>query len=305
MNVHDWALVTFTLLSQMSIGSFVVLGIIHTYAIRKAGMQEADRLSDRALLAIIPLMVLGLGASLTHLGSPLVAYMAVNNLGSSWLSREILSGLLFAGFGFVFVILQWRKIFSFAVRNIIAWIAALIGLGMIFVMSHIYMQPTVPAWDSFMTMAYFYTTTLLLGSLAMGTAFVINYAYIKRKYPESEATQSSLLLTSMRGIAIAAILLLGVEFIMIPLYLAYMGSNAASAIVAAFYIKANGVVFGFRLALIFIGAGILALFLYRNAISPQRERLMAGLTYSAFTLVLASEILGRFLFYASYFRIGT
>jgi anaerobic dimethyl sulfoxide reductase subunit C (anchor subunit) len=304
MNVHDWALVTFTLLSQMSIGAFVVLGIIHTYAIRKAGMQEADRLSDRGLLAIIPVMVLGLAASLTHLGSPLVAYNAVNNLATSWLSREVLSGLLFAGFGFVFVILQWRKIFSFTVRNIIAWIAALIGLGMVYMMSHIYMQPTVPGWDSFMTMAYFYSTTLLLGSLAMGTAFVINYTYVKRKYPESEAVQTNLLLTSMRAIAIAAILLLGIEFIIIPLYLAYMGSSPVSSIVTALYIKANGVIFGFRLALIFIGAGVLTLFLYRNAINQERERIMAGLTYSAFILVFASEVLGRFLFYASYFRIG-
>jgi anaerobic dimethyl sulfoxide reductase subunit C (anchor subunit) len=304
MNVHDWALVTFTLLSQMSIGAFVVLGTIHTYAIRKAGMQEADRLSDRALLAIIPVMILGLAASLTHLGSPLVAYNAVNNLATSWLSREVLSGLLFAGFGFVFVILQWRKIFSFTVRNIIAWIAALIGLGMVYVMSHIYMQPTVPGWDSFITMAYFYTTTLLLGSLAMGTAFVINYTYVKRKYPESEAVQTNLLLTSMKAIAIAAILLLGIEFIIIPLYLAYMGSSPVSSIVTALYIKANGVIFGFRLGLIFIGAGVLALFLYRNAISQERERIMAGLTYSAFILVFASEVLGRFLFYASYFRIG-
>jgi anaerobic dimethyl sulfoxide reductase subunit C (anchor subunit) len=304
MNVHDWALVTFTLLSQMSIGAFVVLGIIHTYAIRKAGMQEADRLSDRGLLAIIPVMVLGLAASLTHLGSPLVAYNAVNNLATSWLSREVLSGLLFAGFGFVFVILQWRKIFSFTVRNIIAWIAALIGLGMVYMMSHIYMQPTVPGWDSFMTMAYFYSTTLLLGSLAMGTAFVINYTYVKRKYPESEAAQTNLLLTSMRAIAIAAILLLGIEFIIIPLYLAYMGSSPVSSIVTALYIKANGVIFGFRLALIFIGAGVLTLFLYRNAINQERERIMAGLTYSAFILVFASEVLGRFLFYASYFRIG-
>jgi anaerobic dimethyl sulfoxide reductase subunit C (anchor subunit) len=166
------------------------------------------------------------------------------------------------------------------------------------------MQPTVPGWDSFMTMAYFYSTTLLLGSLAMGTAFVINYTYVKRKYPESEAAQTNLLLTSMRAIAIAAILLLGIEFIIIPLYLAYMGSSPVSSIVTALYIKANGVIFGFRLALIFIGAGVLTLFLYRNAINQERERIMAGLTYSAFILVFASEVLGRFLFYASYFRIG-
>ena len=108
----------------------------------------------------------------------------------------------------------------------------------------------------------------------------------------------------MKGIAVAAIALLGVEFIIIPVYLALMGSNPVSSLVSIFYIKANGVIFGFRLALIFIGAGILALFLYRNAIRPGRERIMANLTYSAFILVFASEVLGRFLFYASYIRIG-
>jgi DMSO reductase anchor subunit len=46
MNARDWALITFTILTQMSVGSFLVLGIVHYYANRKAGMKEADRLSD-------------------------------------------------------------------------------------------------------------------------------------------------------------------------------------------------------------------------------------------------------------------
>ena len=43
MNTHDWALVAFTILAQMSVGSFVVLGIVYFFAARSAGSEEADR----------------------------------------------------------------------------------------------------------------------------------------------------------------------------------------------------------------------------------------------------------------------
>jgi anaerobic dimethyl sulfoxide reductase subunit C (anchor subunit) len=64
MTLRDWALITFTILVQMSVGSFLVLGVVHFYATRKAGMEEADRMSDRALLAIVPVLVLAFGAPL-------------------------------------------------------------------------------------------------------------------------------------------------------------------------------------------------------------------------------------------------
>ena len=104
MAVRDWALIAFTILAQMSIGAFLVLGVVHFFAMRKAGMEEADRLSDRALLAIGPLMVLSLLASLFHLGNPLNAYRAVTNLGSSWLSREVFFSVLFTIAGGVFAL---------------------------------------------------------------------------------------------------------------------------------------------------------------------------------------------------------
>ncbi|MBI5080421.1 MAG: dimethyl sulfoxide reductase anchor subunit, partial [Chloroflexi bacterium] len=125
MNIREWALIAFTILAQMSVGSFIVLGIVHFFATRKAGLEEADRLSDRALLAIGPTLLLGMVASLLHLGNPLTAYLAISNLGSSWLSWEVLSGVLFAAVGGVFAFMQWRKITSFTVRNIVALVAAL------------------------------------------------------------------------------------------------------------------------------------------------------------------------------------
>jgi len=119
MNARDWALITFTILVQMSVGSIWVLGVAHFFAARKYGAEEADRLSDRALLALVPVIALGFIASLLHLGNPFNAYRAVTNLGSSWLSREIFFGVIFAVLAFVFAFLQWRKIGTLVLRNVI------------------------------------------------------------------------------------------------------------------------------------------------------------------------------------------
>jgi len=39
MNVREWALIAFTILAQMSVGSFLVLGVVHFFAARKDGMR--------------------------------------------------------------------------------------------------------------------------------------------------------------------------------------------------------------------------------------------------------------------------
>ena len=70
MRTSEWPLVAFTLLTQVSVGSFLVLGVVHGYALRRKGMAQANRLSDLALLSILPVLGLAMLASLLHLGSP-------------------------------------------------------------------------------------------------------------------------------------------------------------------------------------------------------------------------------------------
>jgi anaerobic dimethyl sulfoxide reductase subunit C (anchor subunit) len=307
MNARDWALITFTILTQMSVGSFLVLGIVHYYANRKAGMQAADRLSDYALLSIVVAFGLALVASLLHLGNPLNAPRAVTHLATSWLSREILSGVIFAVLAAVFAFMQWRKIASFAVRNVIAWIAAIVGLVLVYVESHVYMLPTEPSWNSLATPISFFTTSLLLGSLAMGAAFVANYAYLQRKEkdPEEAKVQSELLRDALRGIAVASVVLLGVEFVVVPIYVAYLATGSAAAIASAkLMVGPFGLVFVLRLLFAFVGAGIFGVFLYQITQSMGKEKTLGYLAYSAFVLVLVAEVLGRFLFYATRVRIG-
>ena len=148
MSIREWALITFTILAQMSVGAFLMLGVAHFFAARSAGVAEADRLSDRALLAIGPVLVLGLLASLFHLGNPLNAYRAVGNLQTSWLSREILSSVSFTLVGALFALMQWRKIGTYGVRTAVAGLAALLGLFLVYCMSRVYQLPTQPAWDN-------------------------------------------------------------------------------------------------------------------------------------------------------------
>jgi len=306
MITREWALIAFTILAQMAVGSFLILGIVHFFAARKSGMAEADRLSDRALITIGPLMVLALIVSLFHLGNPLNAYRAVGHVATSWLSREILLSVLFTVIGAVFAFVQWRKLTTFVVRNVIAWIAAVVGLALVFTMSQVYRLPTQPAWDTIATPISFFVTTLLLGSLAIGVAFVANYAYMQRKNPESVTTQGMLLRNALRWIGLGSIVLLGVELVVAPLQVAYLaaGTDKAATASAALLFNQFGVIFGLRLVLAFIGAGILGVLIYQNAQKTDRDQLLGYLAYATFALVLISEVMGRFLFYAAHIRIG-
>ncbi|HMN15075.1 MAG TPA: dimethyl sulfoxide reductase anchor subunit, partial [Bellilinea sp.] len=165
MNTQEWPLIIFTILAQMAVGAFVVLGVMHFFVQRSRGPEEADRMADRALLAIGPVLVLGLLGSIFHLSNPVNAPRAIMNIGNSWLSREIMFGVLFGGLGFIFAFLQWRKMGSIAMRTVLAWVAALVGLALVFSMSRVYMLDAQPAWNTWATPLLFFTTTFLLGSL--------------------------------------------------------------------------------------------------------------------------------------------
>jgi len=306
VSVREWALITFTILAQMSVGSFVILGILHFLAARKSSVEAADRLSDRALLAIGPVLILGMLASFAHLGNPLNAPRAVVNLGASWLSREIFFGVLFAILGGVFALMQWRKIATFQLRQVIAWIAALVGLVLVYSMAMVYMLETQPVWNTFATPVIFFSATILLGALAVGAALVANYAYVMRKDPSCAEAQCILLRDAVRWISIVSIVVMGVELVVIPLHLAYLANSAVPEAVtsAGLMFGQFGAVFALRLALVFIGAGLFALFLYRLALSPGQEKTLGNVVYGAFALVLVAEVMGRFLFYVTQVQVG-
>ncbi len=300
MDLHEWALIAFTILMQMSVGAFVVLGIVHFFVKRGAGEAQADRMSDLALLAIGPVLVLAMVASLGHLGNPMRAPFAITNWDTSWLSREILFTAAFVGVGGVFAIMQWRKLGSFALRTAIAWVAALIGLAAVYSMAQIYMLRTVPVWNTPVTVVQFFTTTFLLGSLAVGAAFSVNYAIQRRRDPSCAEEQCNLLRAASRWIALTAVVLLGVEFVVVPMYMASLAGNPLTAAAGQLLVQDYGWMLFSRLALVFLGAGVVGLLVYRYAVSAASPQMLGTLMVVAFALALAGEVLGRYLFYASH-----
>lgn len=306
MNTNELSLIIFTIAAQMSVGAFLVLGGVHFFATRFAGIEEADKLSDLSLLAIGPVMVIGLIVSILHLGNPINAPLAITNLATSWLSREILFGILFAGFGFLFALIQWRRIGSPGLRNIVALIAAVFGVGLVFSMAMVYYTLlAVPAWSHWATLATFFTTTILLGSLAIGAAFVGGYSYLTARKHESNEKQRRILEVTLRWMALLALIMLGVQFIVQPIYMGYLAvAGPVAAQSAAILVDEHGMLFALRWLLLFLGAGVFGVFIYKVASDAKSFRTVSALAFSAFALVLASELIGRYLFYASFARIG-
>jgi anaerobic dimethyl sulfoxide reductase subunit C (anchor subunit) len=304
---HEWPLIAFTLMSQMAVGAFLLLKAIHFFARRASGTLDADRMMDRALLAIGPVLFAGMIFSLFHLGDPLNAAKAFNNIGSSWLSREILMFTLFVIMGGVFAVLQWRKIGSYRFRGIFAWIAAILGLGLIYCMAKVYLLRTVPTWNLWITTAGFFNTAFLLGAMALGVAYLISPSRLKTGVPDpaSPVPWEGLLRGPSRGLAVFSIVLLCVQSLLISLRIFRLATGEAAAREGLSRIMDTfGPILAFRCVLIFAGILMLSYFLKKSVRRPDRNPLLIRLACTAFVLVLASEVLGRFLFYASYQSVG-
>ena len=312
MNVHELPMIIFTILAQMSVGAFVVLGTIQVVArVRgRVSGEQLDRLTDPALYAIGVTLVLGLIASIAHMGNLGNVVNVVRNVGSSWLSREIVLGMAFAGFGFVFAAMQWFKWGSAGLRQVVAAITAAVGLALVFAMSMIYTTlEAVPAWNSWITPVQFFTTTLLLGSLAVGAALMGTLMWRRQRgdasqgVPATDPQDLQIIATSLRGIAMVAIVMLGIVFVVTPLHLSALAQGDAAAVASAEIF--SGAWFITRLLLVFLGAGLLGLFVFRFARSEQSDpKPLAVVATLAFGLVFVGEFMGRSLFYDQMMRLG-
>lgn len=101
-------------------------------------------------------------ASITHLGVPLNAPNAVNNVFSAWLSREVVVTAAFVGaLGVSFLWLWKTGKFSFLLYGG----AMAVGLADIFCMASIYRYTSILTWNDINTYLMFYGTTLTPGAV--------------------------------------------------------------------------------------------------------------------------------------------
>lgn len=259
----DFPLVIFTVLSQLAVGAMITL-LLLDYLTDRIDNSAGKRLT----LMILSITGVGLGFSLLHLGHPLEAYRALTNLGSSWLSREV---VLFSVFGALLIAyyFQWRENSR---KEIIGTAAAAAGLLAVVSSGMVYVLPAVPAWNNLSPVLFFLLTTAILGPL-----FVITVLGWK-------GTTSSPDLTGLTGIILAIYLLSFVLYISVLL-----SSGGASGQTAAVLLGSS--TFWLRAVLTWILPLGLIIWVMRKRTNDFHY------VAAAFLLVFAGEILGRFLFY--------
>jgi anaerobic dimethyl sulfoxide reductase subunit B len=138
----ELSLVAFTLLGQMAAG-MAALSVF------------SGPLSMPLLVTLGGLIAIGGLSALLHLGTPSNAWRALNHLGKSWLSREILMFGLFGG--------SW--LVSLAMPGMGKLPLALCGIGLVYCMAKVYRLRSVPAWDTSRTLLSFIVSAILLGGV--------------------------------------------------------------------------------------------------------------------------------------------
>ncbi len=153
------SLVLFTLLVQSAVGSVWCMQVALFWG---GGMIGLRPLKYQILFALF-LVLAGVSCAMTHLGKPGGSLHAIKNFKSSWLSREILSVNVFAGFLAVLAVLAYVR--PGALNEWVLLTGSLSGGAALYAMTQVYRLRTVPSWNHAGTPLNFLGSVLLLGGL--------------------------------------------------------------------------------------------------------------------------------------------
>ena len=306
MDTREWALVIFTLLSQAAVGAFLTLQVLRSPlapsgagALTSPGTGEGGVRRAGPSIAVLVVLSAGFFAALFHLATPLTAVRAVVNFASSWLSREIVFGGLFAGLLAALVAVEYSGR-AFRWHRVLAGATAGAALAFLYSQIRIYMLPAQPAWNTLATPAAFSATALRLGILGVAVGVVA-----RGMQPDELGRFDAPSWRTLRGLAAAGIVVLVAELLVLPLQFgSLIGDPSQAAVASAQRLTDDfGWVLVLRLVLLCIGVAALGWLLIGQK-RPDVHRLARKLTIVSFWVVLLSELCGRFLFYATAMRVG-
>lgn len=157
MNSMELPLVLFTVLSQIAVG----LTVFTAARQWRTSNGESALPTAPVWVASLALLVVAMIASLFHLGDPLGGPRAILNLGSAWLSREILFVILF-GAGIIVSYVLYLK--NSEAKKIVAGVTAALGLLLLISTGMVYSEPGFPALNNGIPVFYSLLTAMILGA---------------------------------------------------------------------------------------------------------------------------------------------
>jgi anaerobic dimethyl sulfoxide reductase subunit C (anchor subunit) len=161
----EWSLISNSLLVQLAVGMFV-FNAIYRLLLPEIALQ----ITWPGMALAGPVIALGMLTSFFHLGNPFRAHRAVKNIGSSWLSREVIFTVAFLVFWLLFFILEK----SGSGSQVVIWLAILMGLLSVVSMAGIYYVTQRPGWDGINSYFSFLSSLVVFGSITILLAVALN-----------------------------------------------------------------------------------------------------------------------------------
>lgn len=288
MHITSVSLIVFTVLMQTA------AGLILASELARLGRSRTE---TDALKLCLP-MALGLGTfsllfASIHLASPLSAVYVLSNLFNSALAQEIFFCSLFIG---CMALTLFMRIKASPMESVLGKVTAVAGLAAIGSIANVYIQDTIPTYNTSGTLLSFLGTGCLmggvLGSLIYGLGLKKNSGREGHNLPAK----------TFSGIALLGF---GLEFIANPLNMTaknYEGVYGATGLDA---MLANATTSCLPYSKALVVAGLVAcLWGWVSSLKKQQASPLVKGSALGLACVLVGSLALRYFFYESYIRLG-
>ena len=165
------SLVFFTLVCQTAIGALIFSEILRLIPGKDQGAGE----KNNPLFRIIVLLIGALCIAFFHPGNPLNSVNALNNIRTSWLSREIFFlCCLITSLIFYFVTGRYKG--NRWIMSMFRFVSVSSALLLLYSMIRLYMIPSVSSWNNIHTPVGF-----ILAALSCGLGFILVFTGISKQ----------------------------------------------------------------------------------------------------------------------------
>ncbi len=280
MIFHEYSLIFFTVLAQTAVGGYL---LVSARTLVMGFDEEKINSYKIPMFALWVIMGLGFLFSITHLGSPLRAFNSFNQLGSAWLSNEVFFGAAFFAVGGLQWLLSVLKVGGGVVQKTLMIGAMVLGCIFMYSMVNVYMINTVPTWFNMYTPLSFIMTMVVCGLL-------LSQLVIVSAKDSRFAVDRNIIMLAVVAVAISLVVTVG--------KMNLIGDIQSSVVKATELVDGLGGYMGIQVALLLAGLLIWVLpMVNKSSVNP------INLTV-ALVLILASELVGRGLFYSLHMTVG-
>lgn len=263
--------------------SLCLQGAIGTMLFITLGKQlYKDKTFKTATITAAVLSVVGVLASLVHLGQPLLALNSLFRLGNSWLSNEVFSSGVFMGVAVLYALAIYFKPANLGLHTGLRYAGSVVGLVAVFSMAKVYTFTSVAVWQGVNTFVDFYSTAVVLGILVL---LVTGFKELK------------LVDKKVFGFIVLAAVIIQAS-VAIP-YAIGLGLNGQAAQASAQILSGLGFAIGIKWFLLLGGAGSL-LWLVSQKSDESSKGFTVGSLYALGAVLVVGQLIGRYIFYAAF-----